>query len=128
LELGPAVLREDHLVALGDVHLDVLARLLVASAGANHEHFAPLRLFLRRVGQHDPAHRQLLLIEHLDDQAVTKRLQIHEKTSLEKLSLVPCDGLRSPTSYLRRGVCGALRERGNPFVTAAPPASKAITA
>ena len=62
-----------------DLHLDVIPRLLVAGAGAYRKDFAPLRLFLRRVGQDDAANRQLLLIENLDDQAVTKRLQIHEE-------------------------------------------------
>src|SRR6266542_4144380 len=95
LDLGPAVLREDDLVPLGDVHLDVFARLLVAGAGPDCEDFAPLRLFLRRVGQDDAPDGDFLLLERLivealeeeevtvggivllerlDDQAVAKRL------------------------------------------------------
>src|SRR5207245_2622175 len=78
LDLGPAVLREDDLVPLGDVHFDVLP-VLVPPTRADRQDATALRLLPGRVRQDDPAHRQLLLIEHLDDQAVTKRLQIHEK-------------------------------------------------
>src|SRR5438477_9181283 len=80
LDLGPAVLAEDDLVAFLEIHLDVLP-VLVASAGANGEDLAALRLLLRRVGQHDAAYRGLLLIEDLDDQAVTKWLQVHPHSS-----------------------------------------------
>src|SRR5919198_6739012 len=76
LDLGPAVLAEDDLVAFLEIHLDVLP-VLVPSAGAHGENTPALRLFLRRVRQHDAACRRLLLIEDLDDQAVTKRLQVH---------------------------------------------------
>src|SRR4051812_21332991 len=76
LDLGPAVLAEDDLVAFLEIHLDVLP-VLVPSAGADGEDFAALRLLLRRVGQHDAANRRFLLIEDLYDQAVTKRLQVH---------------------------------------------------
>src|SRR5580765_8421585 len=87
LDCGPAVLREDDLVALGDVHLDVLP-VLVAGTGSDRQHAAALRLLPRRVRQKNPANRQLLLIEDLDDQTVTKRLQIHERTSLKSLQSV----------------------------------------
>src|SRR5437016_10860908 len=80
LDLGPAVLAEDDLVAFLEIHLDVLP-VLVPSAGADRENTAPLRLLLRRVGQHDAADRGLLLIEDFDDQAVTKRLQVHPHPS-----------------------------------------------
>src|SRR5207245_2434431 len=73
---GPAVLGADHLVALRCVHRDEFA-LVVSQARTDGEDAAPLRLLLRRVGQHDAAHRRLLLLEDLDDQAVAKRLQIH---------------------------------------------------
>src|SRR3989440_11194047 len=61
LDLGPAVLREDNLVALGDVHLDVLP-VLAAGTRSDRQHAAALRLLPRRVRQNNPAHRQLLLI------------------------------------------------------------------
>src|SRR5436309_4737608 len=77
LDLGPAVLREDDLLALGDVHLDVLP-VLVAGTRSDRQHAAALRLLPRRVRQNNPAHRQLLPVKDLDDQTVTKRLQIHE--------------------------------------------------
>src|SRR6266511_1447060 len=73
LDLGAAVLREDDLVALGDVHLDVLP-VLVAGARSDGQHAAALRLLPRRVRQNNSADRQLLLFEDLDDQTVTKRL------------------------------------------------------
>src|SRR5919198_636461 len=80
LDLGPAVLAEDDLVAFLEIHLDVLP-VLVPSAGADCEDAPALRLLLRRVGQHDAADRGLFLIEDLDDQAVTKRLQVHPSSS-----------------------------------------------
>src|SRR5438067_6930060 len=76
LDLGPAVLGEDDLVTLLHVHLDVLA-VLVPSARADRQDAAALRLLLGGVGQDDAAHRRLLLLEDLDDEAVSKRLQIH---------------------------------------------------
>src|SRR5919198_5474189 len=76
LDLGPAVLAEDDLVAFLEIHLDVLP-VLVPSAGADGEDLAALRLLLRRVWQHDAADRGLLVLEDLHDQAVTKRLQVH---------------------------------------------------
>jgi hypothetical protein len=75
-DLRAAVLREDDLVALGDVHLDVLA-VLVTGAGANGQDLPALRLLLRRVRKDDPTRRGLLLLEHLDDQTIAKRLQVH---------------------------------------------------
>src|SRR5881227_3595782 len=76
LDLGPAVLGEDDLVTLLHVHLDVIA-VLVPCARAYRKDAAALRLLLGGVGQDDPAHRRLLLLEGLDDEAVSKRLQIH---------------------------------------------------
>src|SRR5919112_6791628 len=76
LDLGPAVLGEDDLVTLVQVHLDVLA-VLVPRTRANRQHATALGLLLGRVRQHDPAHRRLLFFEDLDDQAVTERLEIH---------------------------------------------------
>ena len=65
------------LVTLANVHRDVFAGLLLAGAGAHGEDAPALGLLLRRVRQHDAADRCLFLIEDLDDQAVTKRLQVH---------------------------------------------------
>src|SRR5947208_6581685 len=76
LDLGAAVLAEDDLVALVEVERDVLA-VVVTGARADGQDAAALRLLLRRVRQDDPARRRLLFLENLDDQAVTKRLQIH---------------------------------------------------
>src|SRR2546421_7438581 len=73
LDLGAAVLREDDLVALGDVHRDELA-LVVPAARADGEDATALRLLLGGVRKDDPADRGLLLLEDLDDQAVSQRL------------------------------------------------------
>src|SRR5687767_14192557 len=61
LDLGAAVLREDDLVTVLEVHLDVLA-VLVAGARANREDAAALRLLLRGVRQDDPTRARLLLL------------------------------------------------------------------
>src|SRR5581483_11996633 len=81
LDLRPAVLGEDDLVALLQVHGDELA-VVVPAARADGEDTAALRLLLRGVRQHDAAGRDILFIEDLDDQAVTKRLQVHPTASL----------------------------------------------
>jgi hypothetical protein len=49
--------------------------------GSDGEDAAALRLLLRRVRKHDAARRRLLLLEDLDDQTVTKRLQVHAHAS-----------------------------------------------
>src|ERR1700726_4919094 len=82
LDLGAAVLRKDDLVALGDVHRNVLT-VLVTGTGTDGEDLAPLRLLLGRVGKDDATDRDFLLLEHLDDQAVSKRLQIHSGASYD---------------------------------------------
>src|SRR4029078_12275977 len=76
LDLRPAVLGEDHLVADRDVHLDVLP-VLVTRCGTDGQDLAALRLLLGGVGQHDAARGRGLLVEDLHDDAVTQRLQIH---------------------------------------------------
>src|SRR3954453_20314711 len=73
LDLRAAVLREDDLVALGDVHRHELS-LVVAAARPDREHAAALRLLLRRVRQDDAAGRGLLVFEGLHDQAVAQWL------------------------------------------------------
>src|SRR6476660_4997581 len=77
-DLGPAVLGEDDLIALRQVHRDELS-VVVPGARAECEDAAALRLLLRGIRKHDAAERLLLFIEDLDDQAVTKRLQVHTK-------------------------------------------------
>src|ERR1700746_3333797 len=59
LDLGPAVLGEDDLVALLQVHRNELA-VLVPGARADCEDAAALRLLLRGVRKHDAARRRLL--------------------------------------------------------------------
>src|SRR3954466_4570524 len=73
LDLGAAVLAEDDLVALFDVHGDVLA-IFVARAWADCEDLAALRLLLRSVRQDDAAARRFLFLEDFDDQTVAERL------------------------------------------------------
>src|SRR6266513_2595090 len=77
-DLGPAVLGEDDLVALRQVHQDELA-VVVPGARADGEDAAALRLLLRGIRKHDAARRRLLLFEDLDDEAVTKWLQVHSE-------------------------------------------------
>src|SRR5438552_15193374 len=119
LDLGPAVLAEDDLVAFLEIHPDVLP-VLVPSPGTDGEDPAPLRLLLRRVGQHDAADRRLFLIEDLDDQAVTKRLQVHPRSSCSDdfvtftgtlLSGVPGQCNRSPIPLANRGITRFGRKR-----------------
>src|SRR5262249_24418256 len=106
LDLGPAVLAEDDLVAFLEIHLDVLP-VLVPSAGADGEDATPLRLLLRRVGQHDAADRCVLLIEDLDDQAVTQRLQVHPHSSCSDDFVTPIGtlppGVPAHSNVVRRG-------------------------
>src|SRR4051794_38341450 len=76
LDLGAAVLGEDDLVALLQIHGDKLS-VVVPAARADGKDAAALRLLLGRIRKHDAAARRLLFLEDLDDQAVTKRLQVH---------------------------------------------------
>src|SRR4051794_5444625 len=80
LDLRAAVLGEDDLVALRQVHGDELS-VVVPAARADGEDAAALRLLLRGVRKHDAAERRLLLFEDLDDQAVTQWLQVHTVAS-----------------------------------------------
>src|SRR5438093_383105 len=125
LDLGPAVLREDDLVALGGVHLDVLP-VLVARTRSDGQHKAALRCLLRRVRQNNPAHRQLLLIENLDDQTVTKRLQIHEMPPSKSLSTLSSTAAGAGREEVR-GRREPYATAATPFVTAALLDSQAIT-
>src|SRR6266576_4276965 len=80
LDLRSAVLAEDDLVILGDVHRDVLS-ILIPGTRTYGQDAAALRLLLRRVGQHDAAEGLLLFLEDFDDQTVTKLLQVHPLSS-----------------------------------------------
>src|SRR5439155_3209107 len=96
LDLRSAVLAEDDLVILGDVHGNVLP-VFVPGTGTYGEDAAALRLLLCRVGQHDAAEGLLLFLEDFDDQTVTKRLQVHPHSSCS-------DDFVTPTGTLRVGV------------------------
>src|SRR2546421_3002614 len=85
LDLGPAVLGENDLVAFVQVHRDELS-VVVPAARADGEDAAALRLLLRGIRKHDAARRRLFLFEDLDDEAVTKRLQVHTTSLLIALS------------------------------------------
>src|SRR5215469_1771948 len=101
LDLGPAVLGEDDLVALRQVHRDELS-VVVPGARADGEDAAALRLLLRGIRKHDAARRRLLLFEDLDDEAVTKRLQVHAEPPLTALSDISWHSpLESAGSILR---------------------------
>src|SRR3954462_12064518 len=73
LDLGAAVLAENDLVALFDVHGDVLA-VFVAGARADRQDAAALRLLLGGIRQDDAADRRFLFFEDLYDQAIAERL------------------------------------------------------
>ena len=88
-------------VAVLHVHGHVLT-VLVPAARADGEDAAALRLLLRRIRKHDAADRLLLFLEDLDDQAVTKRLQVH--------TIPPPDLLLSVTLALSRGECQTIIE------------------
>src|ERR671935_2043371 len=111
LDLGPAVLAEDDLVAFLEIHLDVLP-VFVPGTGTDGEDAAALRLLLRRVGQHDAADGGLLVLEDLHDQAVTKRLQVHPLSSWS-------DDFVTPIGTLQAGVPAHSNERSEPFASRA---------
>jgi hypothetical protein len=73
LDLGAAVLREDDLVTDHDIHGNELTRV-VPAARTDSQNLATLRLLPSAVRQHDAADGHLLLLQDLDDQAITKRL------------------------------------------------------
>src|SRR5918994_4385500 len=104
LDLGSAVLGEDDLVTLLDVHLDVLP-VLVTRAGTDCEDTAALRLLLRRVGQHDAADGGLFLFEDLHDQTVTERLQVHvmPPRSSDFVTVPGTLYVRVPTAFYKSG-------------------------
>src|SRR5690606_15064673 len=77
LELRPAVLRVQDLVALADVERDPLLAVLVPVAVTDREDLALLGLLLGRVRQDDAARRRLLLFNRLHDQPIAERLQVH---------------------------------------------------
>ena len=102
LDFLAGVLLVEDAVADDDVHLDPLA-IVVALAGADRDDLALLRLFLRRVGDHDPAREHLFLVQRLDHQAVVERLQPSSRIChCARFPLIP---VRAGAS--RRGCLGA---------------------
>ena len=76
LDLTAGVLREDHLVADGDVEGDALAALLVEATVAHRLDQALLGLLPGRVREHDAALGDLLALEGLDDDTIGERTQV----------------------------------------------------
>src|ERR1700724_4285776 len=76
LDLGAGPLAEQHAVADLHVDRDQLAGL-VAPAGTDGDDLALLRLFLRGVGNNDPASALLFGADALDDDTVVKPTQLH---------------------------------------------------
>src|SRR5580765_1528538 len=113
LDLGPAVLAEDDLVAFLEIHLDVLP-VLVPSTGAYGEDLAALRLLLRRVGQHDAADSGLFLVEDLHDQTVTKWLQVHPRSSCSDDFVTSIGTLPSGVPGQCNGPSNSLANRQSP--------------
>src|SRR5437870_11966218 len=76
LHLGARPFAEQDLVAGLDVQRRDLA-VVGAGAGANGDDFAFLRLFLRRIGNDDPAGGLCLGLDSADEDAVMKRPETH---------------------------------------------------
>src|SRR4051812_3617081 len=74
--LGARPFAEQNLVAGLDVQRRDLA-VVGAGAGANGDDFAFLRLFLRRIGNDDPAGGLCLGLDSADEDAVMKRPETH---------------------------------------------------
>src|SRR5947209_9954086 len=88
LDLGPAVLAVEHLVALLDVKRDAFA-VVVELAVAGGEDLALLRLLLGGVGKDQPTGRGLLLLDRPHDQAIAQGLELHvENLHLDKNATV----------------------------------------
>src|SRR5687768_6069336 len=72
LDLGARPFAEQDPIAFLDVERSHLA-VLGTSARADRDHFAFLRLFLRRIGNDDPARGLLLGLDPADEDTVMKR-------------------------------------------------------
>src|SRR5581483_4742556 len=72
LDLGPAVLAVENLVALGDVERRALAGVLVDLAVTDGDDLALLGLLLGRVGKDDATRSGLLLLDRPHDQAIAE--------------------------------------------------------
>ena len=75
LDLGAGVLAGDDLLALLDLHLDLLT--VNDAAGADLDDLRYLRLFLSGCGQNDTACGGLLCLYHFNDNTVAKGLEFH---------------------------------------------------
>src|SRR5438552_12130492 len=97
LDLGAGPLAEQDAVSGLDVErLDLAA--LIASAGADGDHFAFLRLFLGGIGDDDPASGFLFFLDALDEDAVSQRTKRHDALSpFETVGMVMSQAARDPT-------------------------------
>src|ERR1700723_4427120 len=88
LDLGPAVLAVEDLVALLDIEGDPLARI-VEPAVARGEDLALLRLLLGCIGQDESTCRGLLLLDRPHDQTIAQGLELHlaETSTIGNLTL-----------------------------------------
>src|ERR1700694_3509582 len=77
LDLGARPLAEQHPVADLHVHRDELA-VFVAAARADAGDLALGGLFLRRIGNDDPAGGLLFSLDALDDDTIVKRTEFHD--------------------------------------------------
>src|SRR3989449_9809159 len=94
LHLGAGILPEEDLVPGLDVQRDLLA-LVGDLAVAHGDDLALLGLFLRRVGNDDPALFDFLLLEPLHQKAIVQRTNLHRPA--------PSFGFRNSTSPLHHG-------------------------
>src|SRR6201994_4357138 len=89
LDLGPAVLAVEALVALLHVQRDALA-VIVEPTIAGGDDLALLRLLLGSVGEHETARGRQLLLDCPHDQTIAQGLQLH----LSYLHLESASGVR----------------------------------
>src|ERR1700716_332180 len=99
LDLGAGPFSEQHLVADPEIDRDDLAGL-IGAAWAHGGDFASLRLFLRRVGDDDPAGSLRFSINTLDNDAVMERAKLHP-ILLRNVAGI----LREGSGLLRAAIC-----------------------
>src|SRR6476646_8378184 len=102
LDLGPAVLAVEDLVALLHVQRDALAVVVELAVASRHD-LTLLRLLLRGVRENETACGRLLLLDRPHDQAIAQGLELH----LSNLHLESAAGASPALRLWAEGDCGA---------------------
>src|SRR5262245_146336 len=119
LDVGAAVLADQHAVALLDLHGDALALFIHAPRADGHD-LGLLRLLLRGVGNDDSPAPGLLLLDPANQDAVRERLDVHRLL----LAATPVTGRSMGTGGGMPVMGGGVRDpRGLPKSRAAREAS-----